>query len=330
MDFTAKQALVTGADGFIGSHLVEHLLAAGARVRGVAQYNSFDSRGHLDDLGRHANLQVVAGDVRDPRFCDSIVEGVDLVFHLAALIAIPYSYLAPDSFVDTNVRGTLNLCQAARAAGVERFVQTSTSEVYGTARYVPIDELHPLTAQSPYSASKIAADAVALSFHHSFGLPVVVARPFNTYGPRQSARAVIPTIVSQLASGSREVRLGDATTTRDFTYVEDTCRGFLAVAAAENAAGEVFNIGTNTEISIGEALRAIADCMGVEATVLTDPERLRPAASEVRRLRCDPGKLERATGFKATVPFAVGIERTIEWMCRPRNLARYRSDHYTL
>jgi NAD dependent epimerase/dehydratase len=330
MNFTGKRVLVTGADGFIGSHLVEQLLAAGARVRALAQYNSLNSWGWLEELTPTDQWDVVAGDIRDAHFCGSLLQDVEVVFHLAALIPIPYSYIAPDSFVETNVRGTLHLCHAARAAGVERFVQTSTSEVYGTAQYVPIDEQHPLTAQSPYSATKIAADALALSFFYSFDLPVVVARPFNTYGPRQSARAVIPSIVSQLASGSREVRLGDLTTTRDFTFVEDTCRGLMAVASIDAAAGQVFNIGSNIEVSIEETFRTIAGYMGVDAVVAQDAERIRPAASEVRRLRCNAQKLEQASGFRPAVPFATGIGRTVDWFAAPRNLARYKSHVYNV
>src|SRR5262245_9325369 len=258
MSLSNVQVLVTGADGFIGSHLVEHLLSAGAKVRALAHYNSFNSWGWLDESSRRHEAEVVSGDIRDPHFCHGLLRDIEVVFHLAALIPIPYSYVAPDSYVDTNIRGTLHLCQAARAAGVRRFVHTSTSEVYGSARYVPIDEAHPLTPQSPYSATKIAADAVAQSFFYAFGLPLVVARPFNTYGPRQSARAVIPAIITQLASGRTEVELGDLTTTRDFTFVEDTCRGLVAVAAVEHGPGEVFNIGSNTEVSIGDVLEMIA------------------------------------------------------------------------
>lgn len=330
MTLTRKRVLVTGADGFIGSHLVEHLLGDGARVRALALYNSFNSWGWLEAVARLDEVEVVTGDVRDPHFCRGLVEGTDVVFHLAALIPIPYSYVAPASYVDTNVTGTLHLCQAARAAGVSRFVHTSTSEVYGTARYVPIDEAHPLTPQSPYSATKIGADAVALSFHYAFGLPVVVARPFNAYGPRQSARAVIPTIVSQLASGRREVELGDLTTTRDFTYVEDVCRGLVAVAGVEDGAGEVFNIGSNTEVSIGELFQQIVACMGVEAIAVRDEQRLRPEASEVRRLRCDNGKLQRASGFAPEVPFERGLARTVDWFRDPANLARYKSHVYNV
>jgi len=324
------RTLVTGADGFIGSHLAEALAASGARVRALAQYNSFNSWGWLDESARARDMEIVSGDIRDAHFCQTLVRDIDVVFHLAALIPIPYSYVAPDSYVDTNVRGTLNLCQAARAAGVRRFVHTSTSEVYGTAQYVPIDERHPQTPQSPYSATKIAADALALSFHYAFGLPVVVARPFNTYGPRQSARAVIPTIVTQLASGAREVELGDITTTRDFTFVEDTCRGLMAVAEAERANGEVFNIGSNSEISIADLFQTIAAAMGVSASIVQRDERRRPDASEVRRLRCDNRKLEQASGFLPSVPFDRGLAITIDWFRDPRNLARYKGHLYNV
>lgn len=330
MQIANLRALVTGADGFIGSHLSEHLAAAGARVRALVQYNSFNSWGWLDESPSRAQVEVVAGDIRDAHFCHGLLRDIDVVFHLAALIPIPYSYAAPDSFVDTNIRGTLNLCQAARTAGVRRFVQTSTSEVYGSARYVPIDEAHPLSPQSPYSATKIGADAVAQSFFHAFGLPVVVARPFNTYGPRQSARAVIPAIITQIASGRREVELGDLTTTRDFTFVEDTCRGLVAVASVEQGAGEVFNIGSNSEVSIGDLLGMIAAEFGVDVRSVEAAERMRPAASEVRRLRCDGTKLEQASGFKPRVPFRDGLARTVAWFREPGRLDRYKSHLYNV
>ena len=267
MKLTEKRVLVTGADGFIGSHLVERLVQQGASVRALVQYNSFNFWGWLEELPSLDGVEVVSGDIRDPHFCHGLLAGIDVVFHLAALIPIPYSYVAPDSYVDTNVKGTLNLCQAARANRIEKFVHTSTSEVYGTAQYVPIDEKHPLVPQSPYSATKIAADSMALSFFYSFDLPLVVARPFNTYGPRQSARAVIPTIISQLAAGIREVRLGDVTTTRDFTFVQDTCRGLIAIAELDGGHGEVFNIGSSAEISIGALFDLIATSMGVGTAV---------------------------------------------------------------
>jgi NAD dependent epimerase/dehydratase len=256
------KVLVTGADGFIGSHLVEMLFVEGHEVRALAQYNSFNSWGWLDHVACRDQIEVVAGDIRDAQFCNSIARGIDTVFHLAALIAIPYSYVAPDSYIETNVRGTLNICQAALNAGCTRVIHTSTSEVYGTAQYVPMDEAHPLQPQSPYSASKIGADAIAMSFFNAFDLPLTIARPFNTYGPRQSARAVIPTIITQIAAGAREISLGDLTPTRDFNFVLDTCRGFLALAGALGAVGQTVNIGSNFEISVGDTLRMIREIMG--------------------------------------------------------------------
>ena len=330
MDLAGKRVLVTGGDGFIGSHLVEALVPICGRVRALAQYNSFNDWGWLEGLPCLGDVDVVTGDVRDAALCRELLDGIDVVFHLAALIPIPYSYRAPESFVDTNVKGTLNLCQAARAAGVARFVHTSTSEVYGTAQYVPMDERHPLSPQSPYSASKIGADAVALSFFHAFGLPSVVARPFNTYGPRQSARAVMPTIISQIAAGATTVRLGDLTTTRDFTFVEDTCRGLIAVAALDAGPGDVFNIGSNEEIAIGDLVSLIGRSMGVAAMAATDAERLRPPASEVLRLRCDNSKLARAAAFRPGVPLAEGIARTARWFRDPANLRRYKTDLYNV
>ncbi len=330
MDLANARVLVTGADGFIGSHLVEQLRAAGARVRALVQYNSFNSWGWLEALPDLSGVDVVAGDVRDAHFCDGLVDAIDVVFHLAALIPIPYSYVAPDSYVDTNIKGTLNLCQAARRHGITRFVHTSTSEVYGTARRVPIDESHPLTPQSPYSATKIGADAVALSCFYAFDLPVVVARPFNVYGPRQSARAVIPSIIAQLAAGAHQVQLGDLTTTRDFTFVEDTCRGFLAIGTMTGGAGEVFHIGSNSEISVGDLLTRIARTMGVEATAVLDPQRLRPSASEVLRLWCDNRKLAAATGFLPQVSLADGLARTVAWFRDPANLSRYKGQRYNV
>src|SRR5579875_1065766 len=298
MNLEKKRVLVTGADGFIGSHLVEHVLGAGAQVRALTLYNSFNDWGWLETIKDLEKVEVVPGDIRDSHFCINLVKDIDIVFHLAALIPIPYSYRAPDSYVDTNIKGTLNLCQAARMHGVTKFIQTSTSEVYGTARYVPIDESHPLTPQSPYSATKIASDAIALSFYYSFQMPVVVARPFNTYGPRQSARAVIPTIIVQLASGRSEIALGDTTTTRDFTFVEDTCRGFLAIAGMDGGFGEVFNIGSNQEISVGDLAHLIGEIMGKDVHLQVDKARLRPEKSEVLRLRCANGKLQNAVGFQ--------------------------------
>jgi NAD dependent epimerase/dehydratase len=330
MSLQGKRVLVTGADGFIGSHLTELLLAEGAEVTALAQYNSFNSWGWLEAVPANARLKVVSGDIRDAHFCLELTREVDTVFHLAALIAIPYSYRAPDSYLETNIQGTMNMCQGARANGARRFVHTSTSEVYGTARYVPIDEEHPLTPQSPYSASKIAADAMAASFYYAYDLPVVVARPFNTYGPRQSARAVIPTIISQLAAGKKRVALGDLTPTRDFNFVEDTCRGLLAVARVEGGGGEVFNIGSNDEISVGDLYKLIADLMGITAEVDQEEERLRAEKSEVRRLRCNNQKLVKASAWRPQVTLQDGLRRTIEWFRDPANLARYKTDTYNV
>ena len=330
MHLESARVLVTGADGFIGSHLVESLVAFGADVTALSQYNSFNYWGWLEELPCLDRVRVVTGDIRDPHFCDGIVKDIDVVFHLAALIAIPYSYNAPDSYVDTNIGGTVNICQAAAANGVKKVLHTSTSEVYGTARYVPIDENHPLTPQSPYSASKIAADSMALSFYYAFGLPVTVVRPFNTYGPRQSARAVIPTIISQIASGKREIDMGDLTTTRDFTFVEDTCRGFLAAAMMEGGSGEVFHLGTNSEISIGDLFAMIAGLMGSDARAVTREDRLRPPASEVFRLRCENSRLKERAGFEPRVSLREGLSRTIAWFRDEQNLKRYKVGIYNV
>lgn len=322
-----KHALVTGADGFIGSHLVDLLLAEGIKVRALAQYNSFNNWGWLEG-NTHENLEVVCGDVRDAAFCRHISQGVDTIFHLAALIAIPYSYVAPESYVDTNVTGTLNMCQAARDLGVERLIVTSTSEVYGTAQYVPIDELHPRQPQSPYSATKIGADAIAKSFYNAFGLPVVIARPFNTYGPRQSARAIIPTIISQIAAGADEIKVGDLTPTRDFNFVEDTCRGFLALARAEGVEGEEINIATGTEVTMKETLETIARIMNSDVRYVVDPQRLRPSKSEVFRLCGDNRKIQSLTGWHPQVTLEEGLRRTIQWFLNPANLAKYKAGIY--
>jgi NAD dependent epimerase/dehydratase len=330
MNLQNKRVLVTGADGFIGSHLAEHLLRAGAHVTALAQYNSFNFWGWLEELLCLDQIQVVTGDIRDSHFCLNLAKNIDVVFHLAALIPIPYSYRAPESYVETNVKGTLNLCQAALQSPVEKFIHLSTSEVYGTAKYVPIDEQHPLQAQSPYSASKIGADAIATSYYSSFQLPLVVARPFNVYGPRQSARAVIPAIISQIAAGTKSVKLGNLMTTRDFTFVDDMCRGLLAVASLDNVLGEVFNIGSNQEISIGELLRLIAEIMSSDAQVEIDSERLRPAESEVRRLLCDNRKLRGAHGFHPEVQLREGLKQTVEWFQNPTNLRRYKGSLYNV
>ena len=330
---TWGKVLVTGADGFIGSHLVEALVAEGAEVRALVQYNSFGHWGWLDtvsDTTRRA-LEVVAGDVRDRSCVEAAVSGCSVVFHLAALIAIPYSYRAPESYIDTNVKGTLNVLEAARAAGVAKLVHTSTSEVYGTARRVPIDEEHPLQAQSPYAASKIAADQLALSYHRSFGLPVAVIRPFNTYGPRQSARAVIPTIITQLAAGASRLSLGALTPTRDFSFVANTVSGFLAIAAHSASVGAVINVGSGFEIAIGDTARLIADLMGRSVEIVCDAERLRPAGSEVERLYAGLETARRLIGWQpadsGVAGFRRGLEQTIAWFSDPVNLARYRQGY---
>lgn len=330
MQIANKRVLVTGADGFIGSHLVELLVERGARVTALSLYNSFNDWGWLEALACLKEIEVVTGDVRDPHLCLTLAKQVEVVFHLAALIPIPYSYRAPSSFVDTNITGTLNMCQGALAAGVERMVHVSTSETYGTARYVPIDESHPLQAQSPYSATKIGADAIATSFHRSFGLPVVIARPFNAYGPRQSARAVIPTIISQIAAGKESIELGETETTRDFTFVTDTARGMVAIAELDAGAGDVFNIGSNSEMSIGNLFGTIAELMASTATIAIAAERKRPEKSEVYRLRCNNEKLAAATGFRPATPLSEGLKRTIEWFRDPANLRRYKTGIYNV
>ncbi|MFG6415767.1 NAD-dependent 4,6-dehydratase LegB [Roseateles sp. DC23W] len=325
-----KRVLVTGADGFIGSHLVELLVRDGLEVRALSQYNSFNYWGWLDDIDCAKDVEIVSGDVRDPHFCRKVTKGQDAVFHLAALIAIPYSYVAPDSYVDTNVKGTLNICQAALDNGVQRVIHTSTSEVYGTARYVPIDEKHPLQPQSPYSASKIGADAMALSYFNAFNLPLTIARPFNTYGPRQSARAVIPTIITQIASGMKQIKLGDTTPTRDFNYVADTCRGFLELARCEQAIGETVNIGSNFEISVSDTLNLIKELMGSDVEFITDDQRIRPEKSEVFRLWCDNTRIRGLTGFEPRHDIRDGLQRTIDWMTQSANLAKYKAHIYNV
>lgn len=324
-----KKILVTGADGFIGSHLTDLLLEEGYEVRAVSQYNSFNFWGWLEG-NRHPALEVVCGDVRDSDFCRTAMKGCDTVMHLAALIAIPYSYIAPDSYVDTNIRGTLNICQAARDTGVERLLVTSTSEVYGTAQYVPIDELHPRSPQSPYSATKIGADAIAKSFYNAFSLPVVTVRPFNTYGPRQSARAIIPTIITQIAAGADRIKVGDLTPTRDFNYVRDTARGFLALARADidRVAGEEVNICTDTEVSMLDTLEMIADVMGRKVEWIRDPERCRPSKSEVFRLHGSNAKIRRLTDWAPEYTLRRGLENTVEWFTDPDNLKKYKTDIY--
>ena len=321
--------LVTGADGFIGSHLVEALLGEGYEVRALAQYNSFNFLGNLEGLS-HPALEIISGDVRDPNFCRTICEDIDTVFHLAALIAIPYSYVAPDSYVDTNVKGTLNICQAAMDKGVRRVLVTSTSEVYGTALYVPIDEKHPRQPQSPYSATKIGADAIAMSFYNSFDLPVTIVRPFNTYGPRQSARAFIPTVITQIASGKREISVGDLSPTRDFNYVEDTAAGFIAIAGCDDTVGMELNIATGKDVSMRHTLDTIASIMDAKVEFKVDPQRLRPAKSEVMRLQGDSTLLRSLTGWKPRFSLEEGLRKTVEWFSDPSHLSFYKPEIYNI
>jgi len=333
MRLEGARVLVTGADGFLGSHLAAALVARGARVRAMVLYNAMGSWGWLDDDAETARaVEVMPGDVRDADSVRAAVRGVEVVFHLAALIAIPWSYEAPRSYVETNVMGTLNVLQAARELGLARVVHTSTSEVYGTARYVPIDEQHPLSAQSPYAASKIAADQMALAYSRSFSLPVTVVRPFNTYGPRQSARAVIPTVIIQLARGDGAVKLGHTHPTRDFSHVADTAAGFMAVAEADACLGEVVNLGSSFEVSIGETAALIAEEMGQELVLDRDAERLRPEASEVERLYAATDKATRLSGWRPAYAgrdgFRRGLKETIAWFARPENLRRYKAEVY--
>ena len=328
--------LVTGADGFIGSHLVEALLKAGHQVRAFCLYNSLGSWGWLDSLppATKAELDVVLGDIRDPLCVREAMRGCDQVFHLAALIAIPYSYIAPASYIDTNIHGTLNVVQAARDLGVQRVVHTSTSETYGTAQFVPITEKHPLVGQSPYAASKIGADQIALSYWRSFETPVTVIRPFNTYGPRQSARAVIPTLSSQFAAGKRQISLGALSPTRDFNYVADTCAAFLAIAASDAALGQVINAASQFEISIGDTAALIAEVMDAQVEITTDEQRFRPEASEVNRLFGDNSRLRELTGWRPAFGglegFRQGLLKTAKWFLEPENLARYRPESYAV
>jgi dTDP-glucose 4,6-dehydratase len=327
--------LVTGADGFIGSHVVETLVKSGHEVRAFVLYNSFNSWGWLDDSDKSVreSIDVFAGDIRDPHGVDNAVSGQDVILNLAALIAIPYSYHSPDTYIDTNIKGTLNILQAARRHEVSRVIQTSTSEVYGTAQYIPIDEKHPLHPQSPYAASKVGADQLALSFHASFNTPVGVLRPFNTYGPRQSARAVIPTIISQLATG-REVKLGSLSPTRDFSYVQDTANGFLAAAMSDAIVGQTVNLGSGFEISIQETAETIAKLMNVELKLANDEQRVRPESSEVERLHASIQKAKEVLGWqpqlKGLEGFKAGLKQTIDWFSNPTNLARYKADRYNL
>jgi NAD dependent epimerase/dehydratase len=332
MELRGKRVLVTGADGFIGSHLVEALVDAGAEVTAFVYYNSFDSWGWLDSLpdAVQKSFRVFAGDVRDPNGVRTAAAGQEVIFHLAALIGIPYSYHSPDSYVDTNLRGTLNVLQAARQHETERVVVTSTSEVYGTARHVPIAETHPLQAQSPYSATKVGADKLAEAFHLSFGLPVVTVRPFNTYGPRQSARAVIPTVITQILAGALQVKLGALSPTRDLTFVTDTCAGFLTLAACDQAVGRAVNLGSGHEIAVGDLAALIGEVAGVDLEVVSEEERLRPPGSEVERLLADTSLVHRLTGWAPQVTLRDGLSLTLDWFRDPANRAAYRHDRYAV
>ncbi len=325
-----KKALVTGADGFIGSHLTEDLLEKGYEVKAFTLYNSFNTWGWVDSLpkGKLGQIEIYCGDVRDPNGVREAMRGVDIVFHLAALIAIPFSYHSPDSYVDTNIKGTLNVLQAARELATERVLVTSTSEVYGTAQYVPIDEKHPFQGQSPYSATKIGADRLAESFYRSFRLPVSIVRPFNTYGPRQSARAVIPTVITQLLAGREEIKLGALTPTRDFNYVKDTTAGFIAIAESDQTIGEEINIATQKEISIGELAGEIINQINPKARIVCDEERIRPEKSEVNRLLGSNEKIKKLTDWKPQYTFEQGIAETIEWIGNHLNF--YKCDIYNV
>ncbi len=331
-----KKVLVTGADGFIGSHVTESLVRAGYLVRAFVMYNSFNSWGWLDHASAEIknSIEIFAGDIRDPHGVHEAMRGCDAVLHLAALIAIPYSYHSPDTYIDTNVKGTLNVLQAARQLGVKRIIHTSTSEVYGTARFVPITEEHPLQGQSPYSASKIGADQLAYSFYSSFDLPVVIARPFNTYGPRQSARAVIPTVITQIVNGAKQLKLGAITPTRDFSYVQDTVDAFIATLVSDAGLGEVVNFGSNFEISIADVVRLIAEKMNAKVDITSDIERIRPENSEVERLWADNSKVKELFGWSPKYAgrdgLARGLQETINWFTQSENLQHYKSDIYNL
>ncbi len=332
MELRNKFVLVTGADGFIGSHLVEHLINEGAQVRAFVYYNSFNTWGWLDSLPKSLldKIEVFTGDIRDPNGVRTAMKDCEIVFHLAALIAIPFSYHSPDSYIDTNVKGTLNIIQAAKDLGVERVLVTSTSEVYGTAQYIPIDENHPRQPQSPYSASKIGADAIADSFYRSFELPLTIVRPFNTYGPRQSARAVIPTIITQLLSGMEEIKLGDLIPTRDLLYVKDTARGFVEIAKADSLIGHDCNIATQSEISVGDLANELISQINPNARMVTDEQRLRPQNSEVFRLYGSNEKIMKHTNWKPEFTFSEGLAATIEWFRDPENLKNYKANIYNI
>lgn len=336
MNLGNKKIIITGADGFIGSHLTEELVRRGHNVRAFVLYNSFNSWGWLDHSEPEIkkNIEIFAGDVRDPHGVRQAMKGCDIVFHMAALISIPYSYHSPDTYIDTNVKGTLNIVQAARELGISKIIHTSTSEVYGTARFVPITEEHPLQGQSPYSASKIGADHIAMSFYHAFNTPVSVVRPFNTYGPRQSARAIIPTVITQIASGQRKIKLGSLHPTRDFNYISDIVRGFIAVAESDQTIGEVINIGSNFEISIGETVKIIAEIMNANIEIESDSQRIRPENSEVERLWADNSKARKLTGWVPAYGGVEGLKRglqeTVAWFTNPEYLRQYKPGKYNI
>jgi NAD dependent epimerase/dehydratase len=332
MDLKNKKVLVTGADGFIGSHLVERLLEEGCNVKAFVYYNSFNSWGWMDTFPKEKleKIEVFAGDIRDPNGVRTAMKGVDVVFHLAALIAIPFSYHSPDSYIDTNVKGTLNIVQAAKDLGIARVLVTSTSEVYGTAQYVPIDENHPRQPQSPYSASKIGADSIADSFYRSFDLPLTIVRPFNTFGPRQSARAVIPTIITQLLNGKEEIKLGDITPTRDLLFVKDTANGFLEIAKCDALIGHDCNIATQSEITVGDLAQELINQINPKAKIITDDQRLRPGKSEVFRLFGSNKKIKEFTPWEQKYTLAQGLAETIEWFKEKENLKQYKADIYNI
>ncbi len=330
MNWENKEILVTGSEGFIGSHLVERLIGAGARVKTFVLYNSFNSWGWLDTFSKSKlkKIEIFLGDIRDPHGVYKAMEGIDIVFHLAALIGIPFSYYSPDVYVDTNIKGTLNILQAARKLRTNKIICTSTSEIYGTAQYVPIDEKHPTNPQSPYAATKAAADHLALSFYRSFNTPVVILRPFNTFGPRQSARAVIPTIITQILSGKKVISLGNICSARDFIYISNTVDAFLAVAETKEALGDVYNVGSNREVTVKEAVEIIARILGKKVAIAKDPLRLRPKRSEVGRLRCDFKKINQLCGWHPNISFEKGLELTCIWI--KNNLSRYKTDFYAI
>ncbi len=329
MELKNTHVLVTGADGFIGSHLTQSLLARGCRVKALSCYNSFNYWGWLEEFKDEKNLEILTGDIRDPHYCKEITRNIDIVFHLAALIAIPFSYTAPDSYIDTNIKGTLNICQAAKENGCAKVIHTSTSEVYGTARYVPIDEKHPIQPQSPYSASKIGADALAMSFYNSFELPLTIARPFNTYGPRQSARAVIPTIIAQaLTTKDQSIKLGSLSPVRDFNYVQDTVNGFIKIAEADNVNGEIYNLGSGKGVTIGEIAKIIINKIDPAIKIISDEQRIRPEKSEVMELLCDSSKAREQLGWAPEFSIEAGLEKSISFI--KSHLGFYKPNIYNI